>query len=197
MTGNWQLQFSPPPIRGGTDSPKMTKNQKCQCYQSFLGSVLYLKTGDDFSFCQKVRLTPCTGGPKILTVFGIFIDSGPLGEKQIDEQNGFILVVAVLFLQTDPQTAPRQHRRSLDTLQTPSRHPQDTLQTPSIANRRIKTSFYTLNLFQLLYLKLESFYFSSFFNASLKSPMSTSTHELILLRYTMRLLAYTSFGRFL
>ena len=82
--------------------------------------------------------------------FGIFIDSGPLGEKQIDEQNGFILVVAVLFLQTDPQTAPRQHRRSLDTLQTPSRHPQDTLQTPSIANRRIKTSFYTLNLFQLL-----------------------------------------------
>ena len=136
--------------RGGTDSPKMTKNQKCQCYQSFLGSVLYLKTGDDFSFCQKVRLTPCTGGPKILTVFGIFIDSGPLGEKQIDEQNGFILVVAVLFLQTDPQTAPRQHRRSLDTLQTPSRHPQDTLQTPSIANRRIKTSFYTLNLFQLL-----------------------------------------------
>ena len=137
-------------IRGGTDSPKMTKNQKCQCYQSFLGSVLYLKTGDDFSFCQKVRLTPCTGGPKILTVFGIFIDSGPLGEKQIDEQNGFILVVAVLFLQTDPQTAPRQHRRSLDTLQTPSRHPQDTLQTPSIANRRIKTSFYTLNLFQLL-----------------------------------------------
>ena len=136
--------------RGGTDSPKMTKNQKCQCYQSFLGSVLYLKTGGDFSFCQKVRLTPCTGGPKILTVFGIFIDSGPLGEKQIDEQNGFILVVAVLFLQTDPQTAPRQHRRSLDTLQTPSRHPQDTLQTPSIANRRIKTSFYTLNLFQLL-----------------------------------------------
>ena len=63
----------------------MTKNQKCQCYQSFLGSVLYLKTGDDFSFCQKVRLTPCTGGPKILTVFGIFIDKGPLGENAVAE----------------------------------------------------------------------------------------------------------------
>merc|ERR1712218_225905 len=71
--------------RGGTDSPKMNKNQKCQCYQSFLGSVLYLKTGDDFSFCQKVRLTPCTGGPKILTVFGIFIDKGPLGENAVAE----------------------------------------------------------------------------------------------------------------
>ena len=74
-----------PHSRGGTDSPKMTKNQKCQCYQSFLGSVLYLKTGGDFSFCQKVRLTPCTGGPKILTVFGIFIDKGPLGENAVAE----------------------------------------------------------------------------------------------------------------
>ena len=130
------------PSRGGTDSPKMTKNQKCQCYQSFLGSVLYLKTGDDFSFCQKVRLTPCTGGPKILTVFGIFIDSGPLGEKQIDEQNGFILVVAVLFLQTDPQTAPRQHRRSLDTLQTPPRHPPDTLYSqPKNQNKLLHAQF--------------------------------------------------------
>ena len=38
-----------------------------------------------FWFCQKARLTPHTGSWKILTVFGIFINKGPLGENAVAE----------------------------------------------------------------------------------------------------------------
>ena len=64
----------------------------------------------------------------------ILVNREPLGEKQIHEQKGFILVTAGLYLQTDPQAGRR--------------HPQDTPQVPFIAIRRIKTSFY--NWFQFI-----------------------------------------------
>ena len=53
----------------------------------------------------------------------ILVNREPLGEKQIHEQNGFILVIDGLFIQTDPQAGPRHRRRPPDTLQTPPRQP--------------------------------------------------------------------------
>ena len=68
-------------------------------------------------------------GPILILIFLlILVNWEPLGEKQIHEQKGFILVTAGLYLQTDPQAGRR--------------HPQDTPQVPFIAIRRIKTSFY-------------------------------------------------------
>ena len=66
----------------GSSGPKIPKNGK---KKNGLGRVFLHPIFCFFGFCQKVRLTPCTGGPKILTVFGIFIVKGPLGENALAE----------------------------------------------------------------------------------------------------------------
>ena len=67
-----------------------------------------------------------SGSILILIFLLILVNREPLGEKQIHEQKGFILVTAGLYLQTDPQAGPRHRRRPPDTPKTTPQAPPDT-----------------------------------------------------------------------